>query len=221
DSEIMLKYLKSVHVTYHGDAKTGLTISLSFYENPHLEYLHHSKTFRFTHQGICSGRGSEIGWMTVKNMEKEGMQLHNDMPSFFKWFAEDTQDFPHLLAEEIVLEFWLNAHKYYRIGKNLDTEELLIELGRARKIKKPEDDALSKLTTISAKLQTAEEEATKLRRSREIEYEVMLVKGEREAHKKCESLRRDIYNRRSEIKHSSFLVTFLSHYALHSTLYVE
>ncbi|KAI3870229.1 hypothetical protein MKX03_011917 [Papaver bracteatum] len=221
EQQIMLKYLKSVHVTYHGDAKTGFTISLSFYENPHFEYLDHSKTFRFTRQGISSERGSEIGWTQ--------MQLHTDMPSFFKWFAEDSQNFRDLLAEEIVLEFWPNAHKYYRIGMNMDMEELMIKLGRAAKKikcegKKSEDEALSKLTTISAELRTAKEEATKSRNTREIEYEVMLVKGEREVHKMCESLRRDIYSRRSEIIKSIphfWLIAFLSHYALHLMLSEE
>ncbi|KAI3932064.1 hypothetical protein MKW92_031700 [Papaver armeniacum] len=202
EQEIMLKYLKSVHVAYHGDAKTGFTISLSFYQNPHFKYLDHSKTFRFTRQGISSERSSEIGWTQT--------QLQTDMPSFFKWFAEDSQNFNDPLAEEIVLEFWPNAYKYYRIGMNMDMDELRIELGRAAKKikcegKKSEDEALSKLTTISAELRTAKEEATKSRNTREIEYEVMLVKGEREVHKMCESLRRDIYNRRKDEKIFRFL----------------
>ncbi|KAI3902130.1 hypothetical protein MKW92_008539 [Papaver armeniacum] len=210
EQEIMLKYLKFVHVAYHGDAKTGFTISLSFYQNPHFKYLDHSKTFRFTRQGISSERSSEIGWTQT--------QLHTDMPSFFKWYAEDSLNFNDPLAEEIVLEFWPNAHKYYRIGMNMDMEELMIELGRAAKKikcqgKKSEDEALSKLTTISAELRTAKEEATNSRNTREIEYEVMLVKGEREVH-----------NRRSEIIKSIphfWLITFLSHYALHYMLNEE
>ncbi|KAI3870232.1 hypothetical protein MKX03_011920 [Papaver bracteatum] len=151
------------------------------------------------------------------------------MPSFFKWFAEDSQNFRDSLAEEIVLAFWPNAHKYYRIGMNMDMEELMIDLGRgAKKIKceanKSEDEAFSKLTTMSAELRTAEEEATKSRNTRENEYEVMLVKGEREVHKLCESLRTDIYKRRSEIIKSIphfWLIAFLSHYALHLMLCEE
>ncbi|KAI3870230.1 hypothetical protein MKX03_011918 [Papaver bracteatum] len=105
----------------------------------------------------------------------------------------------------------------------------MIDLGRgAKKIKceanKSEDEAFSKLTTMSAELRTDEEEATKSRNTRENEYEVMLVKGEREVHKLCESLRTDIYKRRSEIIKSIphfWLIAFLSHYALHLMLCEE
>ncbi|XP_026380253.1 NAP1-related protein 2-like isoform X3 [Papaver somniferum] len=244
EKEIMLKYLKSVHVTYHGDAKTGFEITFSFYENPHFIYLVQSKTFWFTREGISSASGSQIGWTTDKirkyTMDTEifpemgGTQLHTDTASFFKWFAEDSQSSRDLLAEEIVLEFWPKAHKYHLIGKNRDTEvqrRVLTEHQSARKnIKrkrggeKSDEGAMSKLTTISAKLQKAEEEATKLRCTRVIEYELMLVEGERKVHKECESLRRQIYDQRNEIIKNIphfWLIAFLSHYALHYLLSEE
>ncbi|XP_026380252.1 NAP1-related protein 2-like isoform X2 [Papaver somniferum] len=232
EKEIMLKYLKSVHVTYHGDAKTGFEITFSFYENPHFIYLVQSKTFWFTREGISSASGSQIGWTTDK-IRKYTM-LHTDTASFFKWFAEDSQSSRDLLAEEIVLEFWPKAHKYHLIGKNRDTEvqrRVLTEHQSARKnIKrkrggeKSDEGAMSKLTTISAKLQKAEEEATKLRCTRVIEYELMLVEGERKVHKECESLRRQIYDQRNEIIKNIphfWLIAFLSHYALHYLLSEE
>ncbi|KAI3886045.1 hypothetical protein MKX03_003626 [Papaver bracteatum] len=231
EQEIMLKYLKSVHVTYHGDAKTGFEITFSFYKNPHFKYFVQSKTFWFTREGISSARGSEIGWTTDK--DTGGTQLHTDTASFFKWFAEDSQSSRDLLAEEIVLEFWPKAHKYYLIGKARNTElqsRVLTEHQSARKKSKRKrggeksEDGLSKLTTISAKLQKAEEEATELRCTREIEYELMLVEGERKVHKECESLRRHIYNQRNEIIKNIphfWLIAFLSHYALHYLLSEE
>lgn len=78
EKEIMLKYLKSVHVTYHGDAKTGFEITFSFYENPHFIYLVQSKTFWFTREGISSASGSQIGWTTDK-IRKYTMVLPDDI----------------------------------------------------------------------------------------------------------------------------------------------
>ncbi|KAI3867180.1 hypothetical protein MKX03_009052 [Papaver bracteatum] len=218
EKEIMLNYLKSVKVAYHGNAKTGFTIYLSYYENPHFDNLFHSKTFRFTREGIYGGRGSGIRQKMGKDIEvfpeKAGTQLHTDMPSFFKWFMEKkNQDF---LAEEIVLEFWPNAHEYYLTGKEMGLEkprQMPTERQRARKKSKhAERDLEYELMTIIAKLETAEEEATQLRYTREIEYESMLVKGEREVHKKSEIIHR--------IPHF-WLIVFLSHYALHNLLSEE
>ncbi|KAI3944362.1 hypothetical protein MKW98_006523 [Papaver atlanticum] len=70
--------------------------------------------------------------------------------------------------------------------------------------------------TFNAKEQATEEKSTK-----KIEQELVLVKEERIVHKECESLRRQIYNRRSEIIKSIpcfWLTAFLSHYALHRFL---
>ncbi|KAI3982489.1 hypothetical protein MKX01_031228 [Papaver californicum] len=82
----------------------------------------------------------------------------------------------------------------------------------------------SKLSARSFLIVQAEEQETKERRTRVIEHELELVKGEREVHKECESLRRQIYNGRSEIIKSIphfWLIAFLSHYALHHLLSEE
>ncbi|KAI3873530.1 hypothetical protein MKX03_009440 [Papaver bracteatum] len=138
-----------------------------------------------------------------------------DLPSFYIM----------QLAEEVVLGFWPNAHKYYLIGKEMGLEKprrLPTERRRERKKSKHAEKELEdELMTISSKLQT---EATELRYTREIEYELMLVKGEREVHKKCESLRREIYTQMSKIIRRIphfWLIVFLSHYALHSLLSEE
>ncbi|KAI3874974.1 hypothetical protein MKW98_019547 [Papaver atlanticum] len=104
EQEILLKYLKSVHVSYHGGAKSGYTIHLNMDINPHFENLTLEKTFNFTNQRIYSKRGTAI--------------------SFFKWYAEDTHNYRDLVAEEILVDFWPNAHKYYQIGRKKGTEKL-------------------------------------------------------------------------------------------------
>ncbi|KAI3892605.1 hypothetical protein MKW92_037023 [Papaver armeniacum] len=204
EQEIILKYLKSVHVSYHGGAKSGYTVYLNMEVNPHFENLTLEKTFNFSRQGVYSKSGTAIRW--------KNMQSRTDMHSFFKWYAADTHSYCDLVAEEIVQDFWPRAHIYYLNW-------------RKKGAKKLEDAALSKLKTVSTKLETAEEQAkkqaTKERCAMKTEQELVLRKSEREVHKECESLRRQIYDQRSEIiEHIPcfWLISFLSHYALHRLL---
>ncbi|KAI3845838.1 hypothetical protein MKX03_031248 [Papaver bracteatum] len=195
EEQKVFRYLRSVDVVYHGDAKSGYTIYLDMNINPYFDNLRLAKTFRFTREGTTSESGTEIRWMKDRYIEifaeDEGMQSHNDI---------------------IVQELWPNARMYYLIGR---------ERG-AGKDDFPVD--LSKLTTISDKLQTAEQQASKERWAMEEEQELVLVKGEREVHKECESLRRRIYDRRNEIIKNIpcfWLIAFSSHYALHNLLSQE
>ncbi|RZC63943.1 hypothetical protein C5167_025704 [Papaver somniferum] len=206
EQEIMLKYLKSVHVSYHGGAKSGYTISFNMDINPHFENATLEKTFNFTREGIYCRRGTAIRWKT-----NEDTQSHTDMPSFFKWFAEDTHNYHDLVAEEILVGFWPSAHQYYQIGRKRSTEKL-------------EDVDLSKLTAVSDKLQRAEFQASKEKYTMGHEQQLVLQKGEREVHRECESSRRQIYERRSEIIERIpyfWLIAFSSHYALHHLLSSE
>ncbi|XP_026410220.1 NAP1-related protein 2-like [Papaver somniferum] len=88
-------------------------------------------------------------------------------------------------------------------------------------VRRNSQDQGKKLEAISAKLQRAEEQATKERCTMRMEQELVLLKGERIVHKECESLRRQLYNQRSQIIKSIpcfWLTAFLSHYALHHLL---
>ncbi|MCL7039602.1 hypothetical protein MKW94_025132 [Papaver nudicaule] len=208
------------------------------HENPYFDNIWLSKTFRFTREGISSESGTEIRWKKkgIKAFaENGGTQSHTDMPSFFKWFMEDSEKHRDLVAEKIVDTFWREAHVYYFIGMDRSAGkgmQMMTEKKWARKKfkgegKTPEVDipgTLSKLRTISDKLQAARQEANKERWAMERKYELMLVKREKEAHKEGESSRRSIYSRRNEIIkniHHFWLIAFLNHYALHHLLSKE
>ncbi|KAI3972039.1 hypothetical protein MKW92_022347 [Papaver armeniacum] len=206
EQEIILKYLKSVHVSYHGGAKSGYTISLNMDINPHFDNATLEKTFKFTSQGIYSKSGTAIRWKT-----NEDMQSHADMPSFFKWYAEDTHNYHDLVADAILVDFWPSAHQYYQIGRERGTEKL-------------EDADLSKLKAISDKLQKDEFQASEEKYKMGHEQQSVLVKGQREVHRECESSRRQIYDRRNEIIKNIpcfWLIAFSSHYGLHHLLSSE
>ncbi|KAI3898904.1 hypothetical protein MKW92_010330 [Papaver armeniacum] len=216
EEQKVFRYLRSVDVVYHGDAKSGYTIYLYMNINPYFDNLRLAKTFRFTREGTASESGTEIRWMKDKYIdifgEDGGMQSHNDMPSFFRWFREGLVSHRDIVSEGIVEELWPDAHTYYLVGRErgLGKDDFPVDL--------------SKLTTISDKLQTADEQADKERWAMETEQELVLVKGEREVHKECESLRRRIYDRRNEIIKNIpcfWLIAFSSHYALHNLLSQE
>ncbi|KAI3852534.1 hypothetical protein MKW98_028613 [Papaver atlanticum] len=233
EQKIMLKYLKSVNVIYHGDAKSGYTIYLNMDTNPYFDNSSLAKTFRFCRGGISSEKGTEIRWMEDKGIEvfaeKGGTQSHTDKFSFFKWFREGSETTCNLVAEEIVFEFWPNAHRYYLMGRSRSAEkgrQMLTEENRKRTELKGEETTFEddKLSTITARLRTAEQQAIQEWHTMKMEYELELVKGEREVHKECESLRRHIYNRRNEIVKNIphfWLIAFSSHYALHHLLREE
>ncbi|MCL7045190.1 hypothetical protein MKW94_027781 [Papaver nudicaule] len=219
ERKLFKKYLKSVDVIYHGNAKSGYTIELNMDANPYFENNTLTKTFRFCRKGFSSESGTAIRWKKDKDIEsfaeKEGTQSNTDKPSFFKWFREGSEKLRDLVAEEIVMDFWPNAHEYYFYGKDRCAGETLeVDI----------TGTLSKLTTIKEKLQAAERQATKERQTMQMEYDLVLVNGEREVHKECESLRGRIYDRRSKIIKNIdhfWLIAFLSHYALHLLLNME
>ncbi|XP_048217268.1 protein SET-like [Perognathus longimembris pacificus] len=126
-----LHYLNRVEVTEFEDIKSGYRIDFYFDENPYFENKVLSKQFHLNESGDPSSKSTEIKWKSGKDLTKRSSQTqnkasrkwqHEELESFFTWFADHSDAGADELGEVIKDDIWPNPLQYYLVP-DMDDEE--------------------------------------------------------------------------------------------------
>lgn len=122
DDEEMLQHLKKVDVAEFEDIKSGYKVSFTFDKNPFFKNEVLWKEFHLGESGEPRTEVSPIDWLPGKDPAKKSAnsagksgkkRAHEELDSFFSWFADQGDATQDELGEVIKDDIWPNPLQYY------------------------------------------------------------------------------------------------------------